>query len=138
MLTAVKIEGEVSPFRADNLADMCPVRDVLDRVGDQWSLLIVSTLADRTLRFGELTRAIGDISPRVLTQTLRRLEQDGIITRTSFAVIPPRVDYALSELGCSMLEAMKHVVFWAEENHARIRAAREEYRQKALAQGTAV
>jgi DNA-binding HxlR family transcriptional regulator len=87
---------------------------VLDRVGDRWSLLVIFTLESGTLRFRELKRAIEGISPRVLTLALRSPERDGVVTRQSFATIPPRVDYSITELGESLTTAMKPVVRWAE------------------------
>ena len=109
-----------------NTTGFCPVRDVLDRVGDQWSVLILSSLAERVMRFGELKKHIGDISPRVLTQKLRYLEQDGLVTRKMFATIPPRVDYTITDLGRSLTESMKPVIFWAMKNQARIQQSRQE------------
>ena len=103
----------------------CPVRDVLDRVGDQWSFLVVCSLVSRTMRFGELKKHIGDISPRVLTQTLRNLEQDGLVTRKMFATIPPRVDYTITELGRSLVVAMQPLIVWAAEHRVPIQRARQ-------------
>ena len=113
----------VSPQNAD-----CPIRNVLDRVSDRWALLIMLSLgrADR-LRFTALRREIADISPRVLAQTLRRLEQDGYITRTVHPTIPPRVDYALTPLGRSLLKAVKPLISWALANWDAVRTARAAY-----------
>ena len=107
----------------------CPVRDVLDRVGDQWSVLIVFCLQQRTLRFGELKKTIPDISARVLTQTLRNLEQDGLVTRHLFPTIPPRVDYTITELGRALASAMKPLLDWATQNHVHIQRSRQKYVQ---------
>jgi DNA-binding HxlR family transcriptional regulator len=107
--------------------DACPIRDVLERVGDRWSLLVLEKLAHGTLRFTAIRREIGDISQRMLAQTLRRLEQDGLITRTVHPTIPPRVDYALTPLGRSFLEPIEALIHWANENHGAIRAARASY-----------
>jgi len=107
--------------------DACPIRDVLERVGDRWSLLVLEKLAHGTLRFTAIRREIGDISQRMLAQTLRRLEQDGLITRTVHPTIPPRVDYALTPLGRSFLEPIQALIRWANENHGAIRAARSSY-----------
>ncbi len=95
----------------------CPIRDVLDRIGDQWSLLILEALAGKTLRFNELNREIGDISRQMLSRTLKRLETDGFISRTLYAEVPPRVEYNLTELGRSFLEPMQILVAWADQNH---------------------
>jgi len=117
-------------------ADMnaaCPVRDVLDRVGDKWSVLIVLTLAAGPLRFGELRRRIGDISQRMLTETLRNLQRDGMLSRTVFPSTPPAVEYALTGLGRSLLGPISALSGWAEENHATIRAARAGFDTNAMA-----
>jgi DNA-binding HxlR family transcriptional regulator len=105
----------------------CPIRDVLDRIGDRWSLLVLQKLARGPLRFTAVKRAIGDISQRMLAQTLRRLEQDGLVSRTVYPTTPPRVDYALTPLGESLLEPIDVLVEWAASNHAAIRAARRAY-----------
>lgn len=109
----------------------CPIRDVLDRIGDQWSLLLLSALDGRPKRFGALMREIDDISRQMLSQTLKRLEQDGFISRTAFAQVPPRVDYTLTELGRSFLEPMRDLILWADRNHAAIVAARKAYERPA-------
>ncbi|SOC37219.1 HxlR family transcriptional regulator [Rhizobium subbaraonis] len=108
----------------------CPIRDVLDRIGDQWSTLVLEALAGETLRFNELKREIGDVSQHMLARTLRRLEQDGLVSRTFYPVIPPRVDYALTPLGRSLLEPIQALTGWARTNHASIIAAREKYRER--------
>lgn len=108
----------------------CPIRDVLDRIGDQWSLLVLETLADGTLRFNELGRAIGDISRQMLSRTLKRLEQDGFVTRTLFAEVPPRVEYELTALGRSFLVPMRTLIQWADENHRAICDARRHARER--------
>ena len=109
----------------------CPVRDVLDRVGDQWSFLVVCSLVGGTRRFGELKKGIGDISPRVLTQTLRNLEQDGLVTRKMFATIPPRVDYTITELGRSLVAAMQPLIDWAAQHRVPIQRARQKQAKSA-------
>jgi DNA-binding HxlR family transcriptional regulator len=105
----------------------CPIRDVLDRIGDRWSLLVLQNLATGTLRFTALRRSIGDISQRMLAQTLRRLEQDGLISRKVYPTTPPRVDYALTPLGQSLLQPIDALVDWAQTHHPAIRAARRAY-----------
>ena len=109
-----------------NLAD-CPIRDVLDRLGDRWTVLVLKTLEDGTLRFTEIRARIEDVSQRMLAQTLRRLEQDGLVARTVYPTIPPRVDYALTALGQSMLVPLRAMVQWAVDNHDAIRSARAAY-----------
>lgn len=105
----------------------CPVRDVLDRIGDKWSTLIIITLAEGPRRFNALRRAVPDISQRMLTQTLRDLERDGLVTRHVFPTKPPSVEYRLSALGKSLLDPLAGLVSWAEGNHADIRSARAGY-----------
>lgn len=105
----------------------CPIRDVLDRVGDQWTLLVLEALDGQVLRFNELSRAIADISKQMLSRTLRRMEEDGFVTRTIYAEVPPRVEYALTDLGRSLLAPMKALVAWADANHGAIRASRQAF-----------
>lgn len=107
----------------------CPVRDVLDRVGDKWSALIVRELAGGSLRFGMLRRAIEDISQRMLTETLRHLQRDGFISRTVIPTTPPQVEYALTPLGRSLHVALSHLAGWSAQNHDAIRAARAAFDQ---------
>ena len=102
----------------------CPVRDVLDCIGDKWSILMIMTLATRPQRFSELHRAVRDISKRMLTQTLRDLERDGLITRHVFPTKPPSVEYGLSPLGRSLLEPMAGHIDWADRRYSDIHAAR--------------
>src|SRR5262245_17474346 len=106
---------------------LCPVRGVLDRVGDKWTTLIVIGLAEKPRRFGELRRAIPDISKRMLTQTLRDLERDGLVTRHVFPTKPPSVEYRLSTLGQSVLDPLASLVEWADAHHAEIAKARERF-----------
>lgn len=106
----------------------CPIRDVLDRIGDQWSFLVLEALAERTLRFNELNREIGDISKQMLSRTLKRLEMDGYLRRTLFAEVPPRVEYSLTELGRSFLEPMQALVEWADTHHVQICRTRRAFR----------
>ncbi|WP_027686191.1 winged helix-turn-helix transcriptional regulator [Rhizobium leguminosarum] len=105
----------------------CPIRGVLDRIGDQWSLLTLEALADGKKRFNELLREIGDISKQMLSKTLKHLEQDGFVRRTVYPQVPPRVEYELTELGRSFLIPMKALVGWAEQNHAAITIARQRH-----------
>jgi DNA-binding HxlR family transcriptional regulator len=108
-------------------AAKCPVRDVLDRIGDKWSMLMVMALADGPRRFSALRRAIPDISQRMLTQTLRDLERDGFVTREVHPTKPPSVVYDLSPLGRSLLEPLAVLVGWAERHHGAIRDARSHF-----------
>ena len=103
------------------------VSDVLARIGDKWSVLVVTRLGADPMRFNELRRAIGGISQRMLTLTLRGLERDGLVTRTVFPTIPPRVDYALTSLGRDLLEPVSALGDWATRNQAKIARAREKF-----------
>ncbi len=92
----------------------CPIRDVLGRLGDKWTMLVLITLdANGTLRFSDIQRSIGDISQRMLTVTLRSLETDGLVTRSVYAEVPPRVEYRLTEMGESLMPRVKSLVDWA-------------------------
>jgi DNA-binding HxlR family transcriptional regulator len=108
-------------------ADCRAVSDVLARVGDKWSVLVVTRLGGGTLRFSELRRAIGSISQRMLTLTLRGLERDGLVTRTVFPTVPPRVDYALTPLGRDLLTPVSTLGSWAIRNQPKIAQARERF-----------
>ncbi len=103
---------------------LCPVRGILDRLGDKWTTLIVTVLALRSHRFSEIRRAIPDISKRMLTQTLRDLERDGLVSRRVFPTKPPSVDYRLTELGESLLEPLTGLIAWAEKSQSEIAVAR--------------
>jgi DNA-binding HxlR family transcriptional regulator len=109
----------------------CPVRDVLDQIGDKWSTLLLLTLGERSHRFGELRRAVPDISQRMLTQTLRDLQRDGLISRHVHPTVPPSVEYRLTPLGQSLLEPLAHLVSWAETNYGAISAARTTFAREA-------
>ena len=108
-------------------ADCRAISDVLARIGDKWSVLVVTRLGQGPVRFNELRRAIGGISQRMLTLTLRGLERDGLVTRTVFVTIPPRVDYALTPLGRDLLEPVSALGAWALRNQAKIARARERF-----------
>ncbi|MEV4317766.1 helix-turn-helix domain-containing protein [Actinocrispum sp. NPDC049592] len=105
----------------------CEVRQILDRIADKWSLLVISLLGRRRLRFMELLREIDGVSQRMLTTTLRHLERDGLIARTVHPVVPPRVDYELTDLGCTLLDTIQTLVRWTEDNQLKIAAARARY-----------
>ncbi|MGN9844566.1 winged helix-turn-helix transcriptional regulator [Nonomuraea sp. H19] len=109
----------------------CDVRHILDRVADKWSLLVIALLDRRTMRFSELRRTVDGVSQRMLTVTLRQLERDGLVRRTVYPVVPPRVDYELTALGISLHEVIKSLVIWTEEHQQEISAARSTYDQKA-------
>ena len=113
--------------KTDVYAKDCPSRQVLDRIGDTWSVLIVGSLADGPRRYTSLARQIGGVSPKMLTQTLRGLERDGLLTRTVHPVVPPRVDYELTKLGRSLLDLVGALETWAETHMDEVFAARSAY-----------
>lgn len=102
----------------DALFPDCPIRNILSRVGDKWSLLVLNTLqnAEEPMRFNALQRALPDISQKVLTATLRTLEEDGFLVRTVYAEVPPRVDYRLTERALSFMQACNPMIQWAKDN----------------------
>ena len=116
-----------SGLTADAYCDTCPTRAALDRLSSKWTVLIVDLLGDGSCRFRELHRKIGGISQKMLTQTLRELEADGYVSRTTFAVVPPRVDYELTALGRSLHELLSQVRDWAETHINEVEEARERY-----------
>jgi DNA-binding HxlR family transcriptional regulator len=107
--------------------DCRTISEVLSRVGDKWTVLVVGTLGDGPKRFNELRRALGSISQRMLTLTLRGLERDGLVTRTVFPTIPPRVDYELTKLGRSLREPVNQLSQWARQNRAAMEHARQRF-----------
>lgn len=113
----------------------CPMREVLDQIGDKWSTLLIASLAEGPHRFGELRRALPDISQRMLTQTLRDLQRDGLVSRTVLPTTPPSVSYALTPLGQSLLVPLQALIDWAEGAHGQVQAARQAFdAEAALAQ----
>jgi DNA-binding HxlR family transcriptional regulator len=124
MFAEARINGELP-------SDCRSVNEILARVGDKWSVLVVSLLGDGPLRFSELRRLIGGISQKMLTTTLRGLERDGFVTRTVTPTIPPRVDYELTALGRDLLVPVKALGNWAKRNRARVEKARERFDQTA-------
>jgi DNA-binding HxlR family transcriptional regulator len=123
---ACPVSGSSSNPRVEAL-----VNDLIGRVADKWTMLILEALAaGGTLRFSRIADAVPGISQKMLTQTLRQMERDGLLTRTVFPVVPPRVDYALTRLGHSLGEAFCGVWLWAEANLAEIEAARQGFDQR--------
>jgi DNA-binding HxlR family transcriptional regulator len=106
---------------------VCPSREVLQRVGDKWSVYVIDLLGPRTMRFSELHRSIDGITSRMLTVTLRGLERDGIVFRTIHPVIPPRVDYELTPMGRTLLDTIGQLVTWTHSHLPEIHAARAAY-----------
>lgn len=107
-------------WEGDAFDPECPTRVILDRVGDKWTVLIIEILDDGPKRFGEIRRAIGGITPKVLTSTLRSLVADGLVTRQSFGEVPPRVEYSLTDLGRSLQAPVTALRRWAERNVAEL------------------
>jgi DNA-binding HxlR family transcriptional regulator len=116
----------LAPSRVEQ-TQSCEIRDLLDRLADKWSLLVVELLGAGTHRFTELRRAVEGISQRMLTLTLRQLERDGLVLRTVHPVVPPRVDYELTPLGASLLDAVAPLVAWARAHRTEIAASRTSY-----------
>ncbi|ODT72889.1 MAG: HxlR family transcriptional regulator [Pelagibacterium sp. SCN 63-23] len=112
---------------AAELSGPCPVRDVLDKIGDKWSMLLVMTLASGPKRFNQLHRDIPDISQKMLTQTLRNLQRDGMVARQVFDTKPPSVEYSLTTLGQSLIVPFGHLIEWANESIGTIAAARSDF-----------
>jgi DNA-binding HxlR family transcriptional regulator len=111
----------------------CRVREILDRVGDKWSLFVIFQLGDGPQRFTALKRSVDGISQRMLTVTLRGLERDGIVTRTMYPVMPPRVDYELTKMGRALLDAVGSLMSWADTHLDDVDAARQAYDARVLA-----
>lgn len=115
----------------DVFARDCASRLVLDRIGDKWSVLVVLALSQDTLRFSQLRTRLDGVTPKVLTQTLRTLERDGLITREVFAEVPPRVEYALTPLGRDLRAPIDAVRLWAERHVGEITAHRDAFDARA-------
>jgi len=108
----------------------CPTRQVLDRVADKWTVLVIQRLSKGTLRFAQLKRSVDGISQKVLTNTLRGLERDGLVSRRIYASVPPRVEYSLTELGQSLCGLVEGICSWAETNIQQVQSARAFYDKK--------
>ncbi|MGW4893222.1 winged helix-turn-helix transcriptional regulator [Kitasatospora sp. NPDC004240] len=119
-------EADYDVLQWDSRED-CEVRQILDRIADKWSLLVIALLDRRSLRFTELRREIDGVSQRMLTVTLRQLERDGLVLRTVHPVVPPRVDYALTPLGRTLHTTIRSLVTWTESHRQEIAAARARY-----------
>src|SRR6202161_3858844 len=126
--TTKEQEGTLmSPSHKHVRSECLAVREVLNRVGDKWSVLIVALLGDGKKRFSELRRTIEGISQRMLTLTLKGLERDGLVTRTVYPTIPPRVEYALTGLGRTLRKPIESLAKWAQDNRELIQQARNRY-----------
>jgi DNA-binding HxlR family transcriptional regulator len=118
-------------FRGNVYDDRCPTRLVLDRLADKWTVLVVGQLARGTLRFGEIRREIAGISPKVLTQTLRMLERDGLLARRIYASVPPKVEYTLTPLGRTLIQLVEGIRDWAETHIDAVLDAQQSFDQRA-------
>ncbi len=108
----------------------CPTRMVLNRVADKWTVLVVGALAPETKRFGQLRRELDGISQKMLTQTLRGMERDGLVNRKVYPTVPPKVEYSLTELGCTLVSLLNDIRIWSERNIEKIIQAQAEYDSK--------
>src|SRR5437870_11326751 len=131
MVTAARTESPPASRRAMNEPGCTTIKEVLARVGDKWSVFVITLLGERTMRFTELQRSIEGISQRMLTLTLRQLERDGLVDREVYPVVPPRVEYSLTSLGTTLLEPLVAMARWADVHRPDIEAARAEYDERA-------
>ncbi|MFD7873657.1 winged helix-turn-helix transcriptional regulator [Streptomyces sp. NPDC059766] len=127
---------EQARFEYDAFLRSCPTNQLLDRISDKWVSLVVSALAAGPMRYSDLARRIAGVSPKMLTQTLRSLERDGILTRTVTPSVPVRVDYGLTPLGSSLAHLLTAVKAWAETHFDEVHTARERYDTEKDAPGT--
>ena len=114
--------GPLDPYN-----DGCPTRRILDLIGDKWTVLIVGTLSSGPKRFSEIRRNVGGISQKMLTQTLRALERDGLVTRTVFAEVPPRVEYELTAAGLTLREPLLAIERWSVDHFGAVEESRQAY-----------
>jgi len=105
----------------------CPTRMVLDRIADKWTVLVIGALENETKRFGELRKEIGGVSQKMLTQTLRGLERDGLVARVVYASVPPKVEYSLTKLGRTLVRILEAVRQWSEKSIEDVLKARDKY-----------
>ena len=122
----VAMAASIGPCASIPADQMDFIRHVLDRVGDKWSMLIIAVLESGPLRYTDLQHQIPGISQRMLTHTLRQLTDDGLITRTAYAEVPPRVEYALAPLARGLIDIVKQLIGWAADHHDEIRANRSD------------
>jgi DNA-binding HxlR family transcriptional regulator len=124
---APRLDGSGEVEDLDVLDPDCPSRVVFGRIGERWSMFVILALADRTLRFTQLRTRVGVVTPKVLTETLRALEADGLVERRAYADSPPRVEYSLTPLGASLLEPIRAMRVWAEAHVPEVLASRERH-----------
>ncbi|XKH10918.1 winged helix-turn-helix transcriptional regulator [Novosphingobium sp. BL-52-GroH] len=119
-----------SPIDSDDHSGCRALLEVLDRIGDKWTVMVVAVLAKGPTRFNAIQRAINGISHRMLTLTLRGLEQDGLVERRVFATVPPKVEYELTLMGRSLIEPLDTLMEWSQSNRPAIESARTEYNDR--------
>ena len=119
--------GRMEQAEWQDYGDCKVILEVLDRVGDKWTVIVVGALADGPMRFNAIMRLVGGISHRMLTITLRNLERDGLVKRTVYPTTPPKVEYQLTKLGCSLIEPLQVIAFWAAKNRCTIESARQRF-----------
>ena len=113
--------------------ERCGAQQVLERIADRWTALVIYALADGTKRYSQLQRTIGGVSQKMLTQTLRNLERDGLVERQVYPVIPPKVEYSLTPLGRTLIEPLRSICKWAEMHLVELEQARDRYRGRSMA-----
>jgi DNA-binding HxlR family transcriptional regulator len=119
-------------IRGDLDDPACPTRQVIDRIGDKWSVLVILHLAQGTRRFTQLRQQVRGVTPKVLTRTLRALERDGLVIRQVYAEVPPRVEYTLTDLGAGLIGPLDVIRVWAEEHISAIAECRARYDASAV------
>ena len=124
----LNVSDEAKHAFVEHHPDDCrAVGQILDRIGDKWTVMVVGALSNGRLRFNAIMRQVGGVSHRMLTLTLRALERDGLVTRTAYATIPPKVEYELTELGRSLIEPLRVLATWAIEHRPTMERARAEF-----------
>ena len=131
MTTTAMQRREQDKLAYDAFMASCPTRQVMSTIGDKWSALLVNALADGPRRHGELARTVAGVSQKMLTQTLRTLERDGLVTRSITPTVPVRVDYELTELGQSLVPVLQQLKHWSETHIEQVLAARESFEERA-------
>lgn len=134
MVKKIVVAGADCP-KANVYAEACPSRAILELIADKWTLLILPALRKGPMRNGDLMRLIEGVSQKMLTQTLRELERNGLIARIDYQEVPPRVEYALTDLGRSLSEAVRKLDGWAEANITQVQAARAAFAKRDAAAG---
>ncbi|MCB1484107.1 MAG: helix-turn-helix transcriptional regulator [Hyphomicrobiaceae bacterium] len=132
MVSKVVVSGQPCP-PGNVYTEACPSRAILELIADKWTLLILPALRRGPMRNGDLMRLIGGVSQKMLTQTLRELERNGLVERIDYAEVPPRVEYALTDLGRSLSDAVRKLDSWAEAHITQVQAARARYSQRETA-----